>query len=261
MIGVIAGDVIGSIYELAPTKSTTFQLFHPLSHFTDDTVLTVATASAILRGTSYETAYRDYGQRYPRAGYGKGFRTWLSDPAPRPYHSLGNGSAMRVAPVAMAFDDIDRVLAEARRSAEVTHNHPDGVNGAQAIALAVFLARTGASKDQICDAVTARFGYDLNRSISDIRPGYAFDVTCPGTVPEAIIAFVESTSFESAIRLAISLGGDSDTLASMAGGIADAFYGYIDPGTVSEVRQRVADELLDVVDEFQARFAPSRPVR
>ena len=222
MLGAIAGDVIGSVYEGNPTKSPDFPLFHPLCSFTDDTVMTVATAHAILTGDPYTEAYRAFGRRYPHAGYGSGFRAWLRSEEPRPYNSWGNGSAMRVSPVGLAFNDVETVLREARRSAEVTHNHPEGIKGAQAVALAGFMANTGASKAEIRVEMTQRFGYDLTRRIAEIRPDYAFDVSCQGTVPEALTAFLESTSVEDAIRLAISLGGDSDTLAAIAGGIAHA---------------------------------------
>jgi ADP-ribosylglycohydrolase len=257
-MGAIAGDVIGSIYEGLPTKSTAFPLFDERCSFTDDTVLTVATAWAILRGNSFQTAYLEFGRRYPSAGYGAGFRDWLRLEDPRPYNSFGNGSAMRVSPVGFAFDDEKVVLGEAERSAEVTHNHVEGVRGAQAVALAVFKARTGASKEEIRDVVSRNFGYDLDRTLAEIRMDYSFDVTCEGSVPEAILAFLESTSVEHAIRLAISLGGDSDTQAAIAGGIAHAFYGEL-PETINRpVRARLTPEFIDVIDEFENRFPVKR---
>jgi ADP-ribosylglycohydrolase len=255
MIGAIAGDVIGSVHECGTTKSTEFPLFDTLSCFTDDTVLTVATAHAILSGTSYETAYRDFGRRYPNARYGGLFREWLLLAEPRPYNSWGNGSAMRVAPVGWAFDNIDEVLREAERSASVTHNHPEGIKGAQATALAVFLARSGHSKEAIRDELARRFSYDLFRSIDAIRPAYEWDLSCQGSVPEAIVAFLESNDVEDAIRLAISLGGDADTLAAIAGGIAHAFYRYVPESIVEQVRERLPAEFLEVVDEFEDRFS------
>jgi ADP-ribosylglycohydrolase len=257
MLGAIAGDVIGSIYEAMPTKSTDFPLFHPSCRFTDDTVLTVATASAILGGTPYEAAYRAFGLRYPNAGYGSGFFEWLMAEEPRSYNSYGNGSAMRVSPVGLAFDDVESVLREAKRSAEVTHSHPEGIKGAQAAALAVLMARSGASKREIRADLARRFGYDLNRKLARIRPAYRFDVTCQGTVPEAIIAFLESADVEEAIRLAISLGGDSDTLAAIAGGIAHAFYGYVPEAIDHFVRERLPAEFLEVLQAFEAAY----PVR
>ena len=255
MLGVIAGDVIGSRFEWEPTKATDFPLFHPLSSFTDDSVMTIATASAILRGTSFESTYLDFGRRYPRAGYGAGFYRWLFETSPRPYNSFGNGSAMRVAPVGYAYDGEESVLREAERSAAVTHDHPEGIKGAQATALTVWMARTGTSKDDIRSEIARRFGYDLDRTTEQIRPDYRFDVTCQGTVPEAIIAFLESTDYESAVRLAISLGGDSDTLGAITGGFAQAFYKEIPAAIATPVRERLPGEFLEILDEFAARFS------
>ena len=258
MFGVIAGDVIGSRFEWAPIKTIDFPLFHPLCSFTDDTVLTVATASALLRGTPFDQAYLDFGRRYPKAGYGGNFHKWLAATEPRPYHSYGNGSAMRVAPVGWACADEQGVLREAKRSAEVTHDHPEGVKGAQATALAVFMARGGASKDEIRAGIATRFGYDLDRTVDQIRPTYYFDVTCQGTVPEALIAFFESRDYESAVRLAVSLGGDSDTLAAITGGVAQAFYRVVPNAIVEEVRGRLPEEFREIVDEFEGRFGMGR---
>jgi ADP-ribosylglycohydrolase len=257
MIGVIAGDVIGSVHEHRMTKSVEFQLFDPLCRCTDDTVLTVATAYAILTGTPYEKAYRDFGRQYPDAGYGGAFYQWLLTAEPRPYNSWGNGSAMRVAPVGFAFTTLDEVLQEAERSAAVTHNHLEGIKGAQSTAVAVFMARSGASKEDIRDELMWRFGYDLRRSINQIRPGYQWDVSCQASVPEAIIAFLDSADVEHAIRLAISLGGDSDTQAAIAGGIADAFYGGVPEAIVGPVRERLPRQFLDVIDAFGQAFPRS----
>jgi ADP-ribosylglycohydrolase len=254
MIGVIAGDIIGSIYEHGPTKSADFPLFHPACRFTDDTVLTIATASAILEGTSYEAAYRRFGRRYPNAGYGGSFYQWLRDPDPAPYGSYGNGSAMRVAPVGLAFDSRETVLREAERSAVVTHNHPEGVKGAQATALAVFLARSGFPKEAIREELEARFDYDLHQTVEEIRPDYRFDVSCQGSVPQAIAAFLDSTSVEDAIRLAVSLGGDSDTQAAIAGGIAHAFYGDVPETIAGPVRARLPQEFLEIIDAFDRAY-------
>lgn len=254
MLGAIAGDVIGSIYEVVPIKSTTFPLFDECSRFTDDTVLTVATAAAILRNKPYDVMYRDFGRRYPRAGYGASFYDWLRSDDPEPYGSFGNGSAMRVSPVGFAYDDEQTVLREAERSASATHNHREGVRGAQAVALAVLKARLGESREQIRDGLTFHFGYDFDRSIAEIRPGYSFDVTCQGSVPEALIAFFESTDVESAIRIAISLGGDSDTLAAIAGSVAHAYYAEIPDSIVTGVRQRLPTEFLEVIDEFTEKY-------
>ena len=255
MIGVIAGDIIGSVHEHAMAKSADFPLFDPLCRFTDDTVLTVATAHAILSGTSYEQAYRDFGRQYPDAGYGGSFYGWLFAAEPRPYNSWGNGSAMRVAPVGFAFDTVDDVLREAEESAAVTHNHPEGIKGAQATALAVFLARSGASKNEIRKDLTSRFGYDLHRTVDQIRPDYQWDVSCQRSVPEAIVAFLDSSDVEHAIRLAVSLGGDADTQAAIAGGIAEAFYGRLPEGIVGAVRERLPRAFIEVIDTFQKTYS------
>ena len=254
MIGVIAGDIIGSVHEHAMAKSTDFPLFDPLCRFTDDTVLTVATAHAILTGTSYETAYRDFGRQHPDAGYGGSFYDWLLAEEPRPYNSWGNGSAMRVAPVGFAFSNVDDVLHEAERSAAVTHNHLEGIKGAQATALAVFMARSGASKDEIREDLTRRFGYKLHRTVDQIRPDYQWDVSCQRSVPEAIVAFLDSSDVEDAIRLAVSLGGDADTQAAIAGGIAEAFYRRLPETIVGAVRERLPPRFIEVIDAFRQTY-------
>ena len=250
MIGAIAGDIIGSVYEARPIKSTDFPLFSEHSKFTDDTVLTIGTAYAIVNGLDYGTVYRRFGRAYPRAGYGGTFISWLMKDEAPPYNSWGNGSAMRISPVGFACETMDDVLQEATKSAAVTHNHPEGIKGAQAIALAVFMGRKGQTKDEIRRVIEKRFGYNLKRTIDTIRPSYFFDVSCQGSVPEAIIAFLESNDFESAIRLAVSLGGDSDTLACIAGAIAHAFYKRIPHQIEKEVRRRLPQEFLNVLDEF-----------
>lgn len=254
MLGAIAGDVIGSVYERFPIKTTDFPLFQKYSHFTDDSVLTIAVADAILKHTGYGEALKVYGRKYPNAGYGGSFYDWLFEPDSKPYHSWGNGAAMRVSPVGFAFSTMESVLLEAGRTAAVTHNHPEGIKGAQAAALAVFLARTGADKDSIRAEITQRFVYNLNRTVDEIRPGYEFNISCQGTVPEAIIAFLDSTDFEDAIRKAVSLGGDSDTLACITGGIAQAFYKEIPAEIVREVRSRLPEEFLQIIDLFNARY-------
>lgn len=254
MLGAIAGDIIGSVYEAAPIKSTAFPLFGPGSRFTDDTVLSVAVAAAILDSRLYEDALRHYGQRYPDAGYGARFQRWLMAPDPRPYNSWGNGSAMRVSPVGFAYDSEQAVLTEARRSAECTHNHPEGIKGAQAVALSIFRAREGADKAAIREEVSERFGYDLQRSVEAIRPEYGFDVSCQGSVPESILCFLESTDWESAVRNAVSLGGDSDTMACMAGAIAEAFYGGVPEAVQAQVQAYLTHELWEVVERFYRRF-------
>jgi ADP-ribosylglycohydrolase len=254
MLGAIAGDVIGSVYEHRPIKTTEFSLFQRHCRFTDDTVMTVAIAHAILEQTDYAASLKAFGRRYPNAGYGGAFIEWIFEPDVRPYNSWGNGSAMRVSPVGFAFDDAGKVLIEARRSAEVSHNHPEGMKGAEAAALAVFLARQGQSKETIREEISSRFGYHLKRRVDEIRPTYRFDVSCQGSVPEAIIAFLDSADYEDAVRKAISLGGDSDTLACIAGGIAQAFYKSIPLAIVGRVREILPEDLLGVVDRFNQRY-------
>jgi ADP-ribosylglycohydrolase len=250
MLGAIAGDVIGSVYEDHPIKYTDFPLFGRHSHFTDDTVLTVAAAYSILEKVDYATAFKIFGRRYPGAGYGSSFYQWLFQPEGRPYNSWGNGSAMRVSPIGFAFDSMEAVLEEAARSASVTHNHAEGIKGAQATALAIFLARKGEDKDFIKSEIEKRFTYNLSRALDDIRPGYRFDVSSQGSVPESITAFLESKDFEDAVRKAVSLGGDSDTMACIAGGIAHAYYRKIPEDIVANVRERLPAEFLEIIDRF-----------
>jgi len=227
MLGAICGDVIGSVYEMINVKHTEFPLFREISKYTDDTVLTIAVADVIMNNRDYATVFREYARQHPLAGYGGAFIAWVDDPNAGPYNSWGNGSAMRVSPVAWLFNTKEEVLEHAKLSAEATHNHPEGVKGAQAIALAILMARQGFVKAEIKSEIESTFGYDLNRTIDGIRLHYEFDNSCAKTVPESIIAFLESDDYESAIRLAISIGGDSDTLAAMAGSIAEAYYGDI----------------------------------
>ncbi len=254
MLGAIAGDIIGSAFEWNRTKLYHFGLFTPASTFTDDTVLTVAVADCILHGKDYATTFREYGRRYPHAGWGGMFFQWLFNDDAGPYNSFGNGSAMRVSPVGFAFDTVEEVLAQATRSAEVSHNHPEGIRGARAIASCIFLARQGESKDEIRRFVETEFGYHLSRTLEAIRPSYRFDETCQGSVPEAIIAFLESTDYEDAVRKAVSLGGDADTLACMTGGIAQAYYKVIPDTIIAEARRRLPDDLLATIDAFEALF-------
>jgi len=254
MLGAIAGDIIGSVYESRPVKTTAFPLFTHLSRFTDDTVLTIAVARAIMDGGDYGEYLRRYARRYPDAGYGGHFHRWMKDDRAGPYNSWGNGSAMRVSPVGLAFDSLEEVMQEAQKSAEVTHNHPEGIRGAQAVAATVFLAGKGEAKENIRLAITDMFGYNLDRTVEQIRPAYGFDVSCQGSVPEAIIVFLESGDFEDAVRKAVSLGGDSDTLACMAGGMAEAFSGHLPPEIESEARKRLPPEFLDTIDEFRSRY-------
>lgn len=228
MIGALAGDIIGSIYEWENIKTTKFPLFQDSCGFTDDSVLTVALADAIMAGIPYEQKMIEYYHRYPEAGYGGYFHKWAKAGDSVPYNSFGNGAAMRISPAGWAFDTLEKVLLEAEEFTAVTHNHPEGIKGGQATAAAIFLARNGATKDEIRRYVTESFGYDLSMTCDDIRPTYKYDVTCQGTVPQALVAFLDSRNFEHAIRLAVSLGGDTDTLACITGSMAEAFYGIPD---------------------------------
>ena len=254
MLGAIIGDIVGSVYEWANIKTTDFPFFQPTCFFTDDSVLTVATAKALLTGMGYTEAYQDFARRYPGRGYGGNFQHWIYRDDPQPYNSWGNGSAMRVSPVGFAFDSIEEVLAEAKHSAEVTHNHPEGIKGAQATALAILLARQGVSQSEMRAEIAGRFGYDLDRTLDQIRPGYTFDVSCQGSVPEAIIAFLESTDYEDAIRKAIALGGDSDTIACITGGIAEAFYGGVPTVIAEQAYGYLPEEFIGIIEEFQVRY-------
>jgi ADP-ribosylglycohydrolase len=254
MIGAIAGDIIGSVYEHRNIKTTRFPLFHPLCRFTDDTVLTVALADSILHGTPYVELLKRYYRAYPRAGYGWSFHQWARSEDSTPYNSWGNGSAMRVSPVGFAFDALEEVLEQARCSAAVTHDHPEGIKGAQAVAAAVFLARTGRAKDQIEQYVADTFGYRFDETIDQIRDRYTFDVSCRGSVPQAITAFLDSDGFEDAVRKAVSIGGDSDTIACIAGGIAQAYYGGVPRPIVDRVYQLLDPPLATIAREFGERF-------
>mgnify|MGYP001037330501 CR=1 FL=1 len=254
MKGAIIGDIIGSRFEWENLKSKDFELFHSTSKFTDDSVLTIAVASAILEQNSYQETIKSYALKYPEAGYGGRFKKWMQEVEGGPYNSWGNGSAMRVSPIAYAFKDLETVLSEAEKSAVVTHNHPEGVKGAQALAHAIFIALNGGSKDEIRAQISSLYGYDLSRTIDAIRPDYKFDVSCQGSVPEAIIAFLESTDFEDAIRIAISIGGDSDTIASMAGALAEAFYKKIPDAIEEQAFALLTEDLLEMTKRFVDKY-------
>lgn len=254
MLGAIAGDIIGSVYEFNNIKTKQFELFSPGSRFTDDSVLTIALADAILTDKSYDVVMKDYHARYPDSGYGRSFSRWATDAVSTPYNSWGNGSAMRTSPVAYAFGTLKETLIQAEHFAAFTHNHAEGIRGAQAVSAAIFMARQGASRQGIRSYVERQFSYDLSRSIDEIRPGYQFDVSCQGSVPQAITAFLESRDYEDAIRNAISIGGDSDTIACICGGIAEAFYGGVPEEIKLEVYKLLDDDLVAVVNAFDARY-------
>ena len=262
MYGAILGDIIGQPYERHNLKSKTFPLFSVYARFTDDSVMTVAVAEALLTAGSLgvindEKRTKDiiidcmhkWGHRYPHAGYGGRFYEWLRNCEREPYNSWGNGSAMRVSAAGWLYDEMDTTRKIARWTAEVTHDHPEGVKGAEAIASAIFMARNGSNKDDIKNYVETEFGYDLERTCDEIRPVYRFDVSCQGSVPEAIIAFLEGTDFEDTVRNAISLGGDSDTIGAMAGSIAEVFYGIPD-ALKAECDKRLPAEWHSIIEQL-----------
>jgi ADP-ribosylglycohydrolase len=255
MLGAIVGDVIGSPFEHCNIKSTAFRFFDRGAQCTDDSILTVATADVILNRRDYAQTYQNYFHRFPNAGYGGRFVVWANRRETQPYNSWGNGSAMRVGPVGWAFDSFDEVLDEAQRTAIVTHDHPEGIKGAQAVAAAVFIARTEHNRQRIREFIIDGCGYSLDRTIDEIRPNYEFDASCKGTVPVAVQAFLESTDFESAIRLAISIGGDSDTIACITGAIAHAFYDGVPKDLVEPVvNVYMSPDLADLTLTFCEKF-------
>jgi|JFJP01.1.fsa_nt_gi ADP-ribosylglycohydrolase len=256
MLGAIVGDIVGSIYEFNNHRSKDFPLFGEGCDFTDDTILTVAIADCLMQNGNYGEYIKNYARKYPKVkgGYGGRFAQWIHTESLEPYNSWGNGSAMRVSSIGFAFDTLESVIAEAKRSAEVTHNHPEGIKGAQATAVAIYMARKGQSKEQIKAAIAESFDYDLNRTLDEIRPIYKFNESCQETVPEAIIAFLESTDFEDAIRNGISLGGDSDTLTCITGGIAEAFYGGVPQDIAEKALSYLPSMMREVVDEFRERY-------
>ena len=287
MIGAIIGDTVGSVYECNNIKTTEFPLFSNDSIYTDDTVMTMAVADWLLRDSSHsieelERSMVSFAEKYPcpLGGYGGSFYNWLFRPEllpdenkrtsgitslgqlfskiddlqvskRHPYNSWGNGSAMRVSAVGWMFDTLEETERIARISAEITHNHPEGIKGAQATAAAIFTARTGKSKEAIKTYIEQTYGYNLQRTCDEIRPTYHFDESCQGTVPQAIIAFLDSSDFESAIRLAVSLGGDSDTLACITGGIAEAFYKEIPESIVNEMWQRLPNDFKEILRKME----------
>lgn len=258
MIGALAGDIIGSIYEWHNIKTTEFTLFSPGCRFTDDSVLTVALADAILTDSDYTVKLKEYYHRYPLAGYGSSFANWAESAQTKPYNSWGNGAAMRISPAGFAYATLEGTLKKAESFTSVTHNHPEGIKGGCATAAAIFLARSGHSKPEIKAYIESNFGYNLDRSLEEIRPGYHFDVSCQGTVPEALIAFLESNDYEDAIRKAISLGGDSDTLACITGGIAQAFYGGVPEAITQQVYTLLDEPLGKITKQFMNQYCTDK---
>lgn len=271
MLGAIIGDIVGSVYEWHNIKTKDFPLFRGDCCFTDDTVMTCAVAEAIMNGNQRDdfiTAMKKYGRMYPYAGYGGKFNAWLISDKSEPYNSFGNGSAMRVSPCAWIADcndfaetgEIPTIIREmAKLSAEVTHNHPEGIKGAMATADAIFICRCYKGKDiaeckkRVKEHIEKEYGYDLSKTLDEIRPTYSFDVTCQGSVPQAVTAFLESTDFEDAIRGAISIGGDRDTIAAITGGIAEAAYGIPD-----EIRDKVCSYLDKPLKDILTRWEQFR---
>lgn len=254
ILGAIIGDMVGVPYEFTKEriKSKDFPLFIPKCRPSDDSVLTIAVAEWLL-GADLEDSILKWCRKYPKAGYGGRFGKWLGNPNRRPYNSLGNGSAMRVSPVAYVAKDIDECVELATLSAEITHNHPEGIKGAQATAVAVWMAIHKYSKSDIKEYIETHFGYNLSRTLDEIRPVYTFNETCPGSVPEAIICFLEGTSYEDVIRNAVSLGGDTDTQAAIAGSIAEAYYGI--PANIEyEGLRRIPTDMLKVMTEFTEKY-------
>ena len=264
MYGAILGDIIGAPFEFdRGDKTKDFPLFCEESEFTDDTVMTIAVAKALMtvrkEGITDDDdirkelvhSMRRWGERYPNAGYGARFFWWLREETPEPYGSYGNGSAMRVSSAGWLYDSLEETRRMARLTADVTHNHPEGIKGAEAVAAAIYLARTGHSKDEIRDYVVREFGYDLSRTCDEIRPTYCHIESCQKTVPEAFAAFFEGNDYEDVIRTGISLGGDTDTLACIAGSMAEAFYG-VPAELKEECRRRLPNIMKAVLDEFEA---------
>lgn len=260
MYGAILGDIIGSPFEFdRGDKTKDFKLFSRRSHFTDDSVMTLAVCEALLKvgqdaavkeiEDAVITSMQSWGRRYPHEGYGGYFRRWLTAHYPEPYNSFGNGSAMRVSAAGWLYDSLEKTRVVAKATANVTHNHPEGIKGAEATASAIFMARNGSSKEEIKKYIENEFHYDLNRTLDEIRPSFHMDETCQKTVPEAIIAFLEARDFEDAIRNAVSLGGDTDTLGAITGSIAEAYFG-ISETLISECRNRINKDMRDVVDTF-----------
>lgn len=254
MLGAIIGDIVGSRYEFANTHTTDFELFTPYNNFTDDTICTIAVADAILQNKSFKDSLLYWCRKYPSpmGAYGGRFGQWVRSADPQPYNSFGNGSAMRVSPCGW-LPDLAQVLKEASESAECTHNHPEGIKGAQCIAHCIASALGGQSKEQITEMVTQEYGYDLSMTCTGLRQTYGFDETCQGTVPQAIVCFLESNDFEEAIRLAVSIGGDSDTLAAITGSIAEAYYGI--PQDIEEkALAYLPEEFKEVINSFRKKY-------
>ena len=273
MLGAIIGDTVGSVYEFNNIKTTDFPLLGPRNNYTDDSVMTMAVAHWLLEDPQHgmdtlEASFLNFAEKYPcpMGGYGHGFYRWLFMPESlgfggerRPYNSFGNGAAMRCSANGWMFDTLEETERVAGLSAAITHNHPEGIKGAQSTAAAIFMARNGASKDEIKDYISTKYGYNLNRTCDEIRPVYDWESSCQGTVPEAMVAFIDSTDFESAIRLAVSLGGDSDTLACITGGIAEAYYKTIPNDITLKIWALLPDDFKSNLKEMEQRSSYCLP--
>lgn len=257
IIGAIAGDIIGSIYERNPIKTKKFDLFSDKSTFTDDTIMTLGIAKWLCEDKNSKKVLinnlKNLGNKYPNAGYGSSFSNWLKQESPQPYDSWANGSAMRVSPCAWVADSLEEARRLAKMSAIISHDHPEGIKGALSTCDAIYLARLGARKEEIKNHIEIRYGYDLNRKLDEIRPIYTFDVSCKGSVPESIICFLEAESYEDAIRNAISLGGDADTQAAIAGSIASAYWDVSKNISYNAIH-RLDSRLLNLFIEFEEKF-------
>lgn len=255
MKGSILGDIIGSRFEFSKVrnKSEDFELFTNKCEFTDDTVLTIATMDSILNNIPFDKSYSYWGNKYPTMSYGSSFRDWLEDDIKKPYNSFGNGSAMRVSPIGMAYNDLKTVMDKAEESASVTHNHAEGIRGAEAVATCIYLARMKTPKKVIKEIIETYFEYDLNKTIQEIRLYYQFNETCQGSVPESIICFLESNSYEDSIRKVISLGGDTDTMGAITGGIAEAYYEIPDK-YILKLNKYLSEEMIDIICEFYKKY-------
>lgn len=269
MLGAIIGDIVGSVYEAHGIKTVDFPFWGDGATFTDDTVMTVACAEALMntlgQGPKAVTAavierMQYWGRKHPHAGYGPKFLAWLWEESPRPYHSWGNGSAMRVSAAGWLYTTIEQTTDHARCTAVVSHDHPEGIKGAEAVAAAVFMLRRGKSKEEVKSYIRGVYGYDLGGTLAELRPTYGFDVSCRGSVPPAILAFLESTDFESAVRNSVSLGGDSDTQAAIAGSLAEAFYG-IPEAMAEKALTYLDDEMKAVCDRFYKLTKKNREMR
>ena len=272
MLGAIIGDTVGSVYEFHNIKTTHFPLFDPRSNYTDDSVMTMAVADWLLTDSQHgmdtlEASFLNFAKKYPcpMGGYGPGFYRWLFEPETfvegkrHPYNSFGNGAAMRCSANGWMFDTLEETERVAGLSAAITHNHPEGIKGAQSTAAAIFMARNGKSKDEIKEYISTKYGYNLNRTCDEIRPVYDWDSSCQGTVPEAMVAFLDSTDFESAIRLAVSLGGDSDTLACITGGIAEAFYKTIPESIALRIWELIPEDFKAIFRAMETQTSYRLP--